>query len=47
MFSVLSLLQKRNIAQVQLQVSGDNVAAFALYQKTGFTVKQTLSYYLY
>mgnify|MGYP005804173691 FL=1 len=32
---------------VLLQVSGDNAVALRLYEKTGFRITETLSYYLY
>lgn len=44
---VLSDLASRNPLPVQLQVSGENHPAMALYKKTGFRITETLSCYLY
>lgn len=38
---------KKNTASVTLQVNGTNAAALHLYEKTGFRITETLSYYLY
>ena len=35
------------IRTLTLQVSGQNLGALALYKKTGFRIRDTLSYYLY
>lgn len=43
---VLAILSAR-FPFVTLQVSGDNEAALHLYQKAGFSITETLSYYLY
>ena len=44
---LFSRLYKKGFKKLTLQVSGDNAPALALYKKTGFTVTQTLSYYIY
>ena len=44
---LLSSLRQAGICRVILQVSGDNKAALALYEKQGFRITETLSYYLY
>lgn len=44
---LFSYLYEKGFKKLTLQVSGDNASALALYKKTGFTVTQTLSYYLY
>ena len=43
---VLKRLKEESPA-VLLQVSGDNAVALRLYEKTGFRITETLSYYLY
>lgn len=46
LFSV-SHLQSMGITSAFLQVSGENKIAVHLYEKTGFRITETLSYYLY
>ena len=43
----LEALRGRGLSSLFLHVSGDNTAALGLYQKTGFRITETLSYYLY
>lgn len=43
----LKALRGRGLASLFLHVSKDNTAALGLYQKTGFRITETLSYYLY
>ena len=43
----LEALRGRGLASLFLHVSKDNTAALGLYQKTGFRITETLSYYLY
>ena len=45
--ALLPELNRQGISAFLLQVSGDNLPAIALYKKTGFQMKETLSYYLY
>lgn len=50
--SCLCLLLKQlsripTVEKVVLQVSGQNEAALALYKKTGFHIRESLSYYIY
>lgn len=40
-------LGQTTISRVVLHVSGDNIPALSLYQKTGFRITETLSYYYY
>lgn len=40
-------LAKQSVTYIQLQVSDQNTAAMKLYQKTGFRITGTLSYYYY
>lgn len=42
---MLALLAKKEYSTVSLQVSGQNMAAMSLYEKTGFLITDTLSYY--
>lgn len=44
---VLHDLAERNPLPLRLQVSGDNIPAVSLYQKTGFQITETLFGYLY
>lgn len=44
---LLTELKSAGIQKVSLQVSGQNLPALSLYKKTGFQIKETLSYYLY
>ncbi|MGI6054497.1 MAG: GNAT family N-acetyltransferase [Clostridium sp.] len=46
---LLMLLELKSFGKeaVFLHVSGDNIPAISLYQKTGFRISETLSYYLY
>ena len=44
---LISRLKAMDIAVLNLQVSGQNLPAFNLYKKTGFRIRDTLSYYLY
>lgn len=44
---MLSLLRDRAYSKVFLHVSGDNLPAVSLYQKTGFRIRETLSLFLY
>lgn len=44
---VLSDLSRLSSRPVRLQVSGDNLPALTLYEKTGFLITETLSRYLY
>lgn len=46
LFGMLSLLAA-DYRRITLQVSDQNTAALSLYKKTGFTITETLSYYLY
>lgn len=43
----LSHMKRLHTGTVTLQVSGGNTAALRLYEKTGFRICETLSYYLY
>lgn len=45
--TLLPELNRQGISTFLLQVSGDNLPAISLYKKTGFQMKETLSYYLY
>ncbi len=45
--ALLPCLFRRGVRRILLQVSGNNLPALALYQKTGFRITETLSYYLY
>lgn len=47
MILLLRYLAKQSIPNVLLQVSEQNTAAMKLYQKTGFRITGTLSYYYY
>lgn len=47
LFFVLSDLKDKNPLPLRLQVSGDNLPALSLYEKTGFRITETLSCYLY
>lgn len=47
MVLLLRYLAKQSITDVLLQVSEQNTAAMKLYQKTGFRITGTLSYYYY
>lgn len=47
MILLLRYLAKQSISDILLQVSGRNTAAMKLYQKTGFRITGTLSYYYY
>lgn len=42
-----ALVPTLGISTITLQVSGDNRPALRLYEKTGFHITETLSYYLY
>lgn len=44
---LLARLSLEGISSMTLQVSGQNHAALSLYKKTGFRIRDTLSYYLY
>lgn len=44
---VLDALQKSKLSGVFLHVSGSSLPAVSLYQKTGFHISETLSFYLY
>lgn len=44
---ILNALKSRGVRTVTLQVSCENLPAMSLYQKTGFQITETLSYYLY
>lgn len=44
---LLKQLPAHMVTTILLQVSGNNPAAFSLYQKTGFRITRTLSYYCY
>ncbi len=44
---VLSFLAAKKAMPVRLQVSGDNLPAIRLYEKTGFQISETLSCFLY
>lgn len=44
---LLCILRDRGYGRLRLQVSRGNEGAMALYQKTGFRITETLSYYLY
>lgn len=44
---VLAALKEHGCTGIFLHVSGDNLPAVSLYQKTGFRICETLSYYLY
>lgn len=46
LLGMLALLAQ-NYLRISLQVSSQNSAALSLYQKTGFRITETLSYYLY
>lgn len=43
----INYLKTKGIVTAFLQVSGDNEIAVHLYEKTGFRITETLSYYLY
>lgn len=45
--SIISMLKEQGCGRLSLQVSGTNLPALGLYEKTGFRVTETLSYYLY
>ena len=45
--TVLSSLRQKGCSTVFLHVSGDNLPAVSLYEKTGFRICETLSWYLY
>ena len=45
--ALLDKLPAMGISRLVLQVSGGNAPAISLYQKTGFRITETLSYYLY
>ncbi len=45
--ALFPLLARKGYRTLSLQVSGENSAAMALYKKTGFRIRETLSYYLY
>lgn len=47
MICLFAELEKRKIEKIVLQVSGDNLAALALYKRMGFRITETLSYFLY
>ena len=47
LFFVLSDLKDKNPLPLRLQVSGDNLPALSLYEKTGFRITETLSCHLY
>ena len=42
-----SLTPDLGLNSLTLQVSGKNLPALGLYEKTGFRIAETLSYYLY
>ena len=44
---LLSFLAAQKRMPVRLQVSGDNLPAIRLYEKTGFQISETLSCFLY
>lgn len=44
---LVQILRRAGYHTLLLQVSGSNQAALKLYQKTGFQITETLSYYLY
>lgn len=47
LLQMLLLLHDRQYTRVYLHVSGDNLPAVSLYQKTGFRICETLSLFLY
>ncbi len=44
---LIRMLYTKGISRIILQVAADNTAAVSLYQKQGFLITETLSYYLY
>lgn len=47
LLELFTRLRETGIRSVRLQVTSTNLAAMALYKKTGFRIIETLSYYLY
>lgn len=47
LLSLLPALKEQQVRRFLLQVSGENLPAIALYEKAGFQITETLSYYLY
>lgn len=47
LLQMLHLLRDRQYTRIYLHVSGDNLPAVSLYQKTGFRICETLSLFLY
>lgn len=45
--ALLDKLPAMGVSRLILQVSGSNAPAISLYKKTGFRIRETLSYYLY
>ncbi|MEG0813635.1 MAG: GNAT family N-acetyltransferase [Clostridium sp.] len=46
-FHIINYLNTQQLHSVFLQVSGNNAAAIRIYEKAGFRISETLSYYLY
>lgn len=44
---LIPILKSREVTRLFLHVQADNQAAVSLYQKTGFRITETLSYYLF